>query len=376
MANNDHSHASPAPAPFAVVLRGYDREQVTEQFRRFQQEIRVVHADRDATAAHARELTDLLDEAQDEIDNLRREIDRLAVPPTTAEGMGDRIARMMRLASDEASEIRANAEAEAAEVRSIAQQEAAAMRREAEQIRQDMVTRRTAMEEEHTRTMAAAKTEAERILSSARADADRLDRTAQENRERVQNDFDVAMSTRRDRAIALITELEDQSQAEAAARLSTANERSSEAIQATNDLAERTIEETNTTAANQVAEARRIAEQMMEARTSIMRQLDAVRAQLEQIPAALAAPDNEASVVAQRIAPAAFEPVTAPRAEHLTEPDATAGRIAPQRLNSDEFPVAAQRSLPGPPAALARAENETLAPADNGKPKVSVTKNA
>ena len=110
MANTDNSPGGPAPAPFAVVLRGYDRDQVSEQFHRYQAELRVLAADRDAASAHARELTDLLDEAQDEIDNLRREVDRLSVPPTSAEGMSDRIARMMRLASDEASEIRAAAE--------------------------------------------------------------------------------------------------------------------------------------------------------------------------------------------------------------------------------------------------------------------------
>lgn len=345
MANHDHSPAHPAPAPFAVVLRGYDREQVSEQFRRFQSEIRVLAADRDAASAHARELTDLLDDAQDEIDNLRRDIDRLAVPPTTAEGMGDRIARMMRLASDEASEIRAAAQAAADETRSVAAQDADAARREANEIHEDMTTRRAAMEEEHARTMELARAEADRVRAQGRTDIERLDATAQENRERVQSDFDVAMTNRRDRAIAMIGELENQSQSEAVSRLATANDRACRTIEATNTLAEQTIEETNTTAAYQVAEARRIAEQMMAARTSILEQLDLVRVQLEQVPAQLAEPANEAAAVAQRIAPAAYSPVSAPVAEPLDLGDDTAAVRAPQVLHSDEFPIAGPQAV-------------------------------
>ena len=99
--------------PFQIARKGYDRDEVRNYFERFDAELRVTAADRDAAAAQARDLAKQLDDARDDIDDLRKDVDRLSVPPTTAEGMSDRISRMLRLASDEASEVRAKAEADA-----------------------------------------------------------------------------------------------------------------------------------------------------------------------------------------------------------------------------------------------------------------------
>src|SRR6478672_3280828 len=108
--------------PFNIVRKGYDRDEVRNYFERFDAELRVTATDRDA-AAQARDLAQQLEDARDEIDDLRKDVDRLSVPPTTAEGMSERISRMLRLASDEASEVRAKAEADAAEMVSVAEQE-------------------------------------------------------------------------------------------------------------------------------------------------------------------------------------------------------------------------------------------------------------
>lgn len=336
MANSDNSSGGPTPAPFAVVIRGYDRDQVSEQFHRYQAELRVLAADRDAASAHARELTDLLDEAQDEIDNLRREVDRLSVPPTSAEGMSDRIARMMRLASDEASEIRATAQNESAEVRSLARQEAEGTRREADRIRSDMTSRREAMEEEHSATMVKAASEAERIVAEAKAEAEKLAQAASENRERVQNDFDMAMSMRRDKAISTITELEDASKQEARERVDSANERADQTLNTANATAEQKLEDTNTRAASQVAHARRITEDMQALRASILDQLETVRRQLSLVPEALATGDGEQQVVDRRIDPAAFETAKAPKADHITEDGPTAAQRAHELLGDND----------------------------------------
>ncbi|GAB3134760.1 hypothetical protein GCM10027289_27260 [Tsukamurella serpentis] len=346
MANSDNTSGGSAPAPFAVVLRGYDRDQVTEQFRRYQAELRVLAADRDAASAHARELTDLLDEAQDEIDNLRREVDRLSVPPTTAEGMSDRIARMMRLASDEASEIRAAAENEAAEVRSLARQEAETTRREADRIRTDMATRREAMEVEHENTMSQARDEADRIVAQAQADAEQLERSSADNRERVQNDFDMAMSLRRDKAIRTITELEDTSKAEARERIDSANERADQTLNTANATAEQKLADTNTKIAAQIAQARRVTEDMQSLRTSILDQLETVRRQLSLVPEALATGDTESETVGRTVAPAGFEPAAAPKADQLTEVSPTATERAEDILGAADFAAAEDSGEP------------------------------
>ncbi|MGV7636980.1 hypothetical protein PJI23_31685, partial [Mycobacterium kansasii] len=85
--------------------------------------------------------------------------------------------------------------------------------------------RREAMEAEHEKTMRDAHAEAERIKAEAKAESEKLAQSAAENRERVQNDFDMAMSMRRDKAIRTITELEDASKDEARERIDSANER-------------------------------------------------------------------------------------------------------------------------------------------------------
>ncbi|MBS4102335.1 hypothetical protein [Tsukamurella paurometabola] len=361
MANTDNTPGGPAPAPFAVVLRGYDRDQVTEQFHRYQAELRVLAADRDAASAHARELTDLLDEAQDEIDNLRREVDRLSVPPTSAEGMSDRIARMMRLASDEASEIRAAAENESAEVRSLARQEAEATRREADRLRADMTARREAMEAEHEKTMKAAHAEAERIKAEAKAEMERLAQSAAENRERVQNDFDMAMSMRRDKAIRTITELEEASKEEARERIDSANERAEQTLNTANATAEQKLEDTNTRIATQVANARRITEDMQSLRASILDQLETVRRQLSLVPEALATGDGEAQVVEKRIDPAPFTAAPAPKAAHVTDDAPTAAQRAQEVLGSDDSDDTVAIKTASPDAALSASTQDTVA---------------
>ena len=84
--------------------------------------------------------------------------------------MSDRIARMMRLASDEASEVRAKAEADAAEMTSIAEQDGARLRGHYESLIAELEDRRNAMETMHEQTMAQARTEAARIVEAAQAE--------------------------------------------------------------------------------------------------------------------------------------------------------------------------------------------------------------
>ncbi|MFT4044609.1 MAG: hypothetical protein QM673_15735 [Gordonia sp. (in: high G+C Gram-positive bacteria)] len=220
--------------PFAVVMRGFDREQVTERLQRIDAEMRVLAADRDAATANAQELAAHLHQARDQIEALRREVDTLSVPPTTAQGMSDRLSRMLQLASDEASEMRAEASAEAAETLSVARQESqqltsdaqaeadriladarersaqtvAQAHAEATRLREEAAAlhaeataaaeedarlrseRRAAMESEHTTTMAAAHDEAAHIRDKARAEADQL---ARENAQTIAEQHRIAL---------------------------------------------------------------------------------------------------------------------------------------------------------------------------------------
>ncbi|MGL4307069.1 MAG: hypothetical protein ACRCSF_13070 [Mycobacteriaceae bacterium] len=287
---NEHSSAL---VPFSIVRRGgYDRDEVAEFFQRLDAEIRVISADRDAAATHAQELAERLDEARDEIDELRQDIDKLSVPPTTAEGMSDRISRMLRLASDEASEMRAHAEAEAAELISVAEQDAAELRNQAQQELDNIVQRRAAMEAEHKNTMAAAHEEAARILATAKAERDQLDTEAHGQRVAVQEDFDIAMAERRSQAIALIEEQESTSKAEAAQRISEAT-----------SAAQRRIQAATEQSAQRISEAKDLTEELRTVRARILEQLMAVRGQLDETPSLLAVAQRERELLDSGIDP-------------------------------------------------------------------------
>lgn len=263
-------------------MRGYDRDQVIDFFRRFDAEMRVIAADRDAATANARELADNLELAREEIEELRREVNKLSVPPTTVQGMSERVSSMLRLASDEASEIRARSEAEAAETLSIARQEAEEHRQEIARQTQEMNERREAMNAEHETTMHAAHEEAGRIVADAKAKAEELDARAQSNRERIQEDFDTTMAARRKEALEQAKQLEANSKAEAKERLDTARAE-----------AESTRQRAASAATERITRAQEVTEQIRTLRARMLAQLAEVRSQLDDVPQLLAEVENE-----------------------------------------------------------------------------------
>lgn len=277
---------TPSHLPFSIVRKGFDRDEVTNYFARFEAELRVTATDRDATAAQARDLARQLENARNEIDELRKDVDRLSVPPTTAEGMSDRISRMLRLASDEASELRARAETDAAEMISLAEQEGIKLRGNYEQKIVELEERRVAFEEEHKRTMVSARNEADRIVAAAGAEADRRAAEAESKREQVQQDFEITMAERRSKLLGALDELERTSKAEAERRIDVATQEAARRLAAATEQSER-----------KVSNARDITEEMRVLRGRILGQLDAVREQLDDVPTMLAAINREGELL-------------------------------------------------------------------------------
>ncbi|MEU0538882.1 hypothetical protein [Nocardia sp. NPDC005978] len=272
--------------PFTVVRKGYDRDEVRNYFDRFDAELRVTATDRDAAAAQARNLAAQLEDARDEIDELRKEVDRLSVPPTTAEGMSDRISRMLRLASDEASEVRAQAQAEAAEMISIAEQQATEMRGKYESLLSETKEKREALEIEFEQTLANARSEANKIVEAANAEADRLTKESEAKRKAAQQDFEVTMAERRTKLTRAMEELEATSRAEAAQRIKDAT-----------DEANRLITSATNTADRKIAHAKELAEEMRVLRGRVLAQLLGIRGQLDSVPAMLAAVNRESELL-------------------------------------------------------------------------------
>ena len=284
MANEQDRYG--AALPFAIVRKGYDRDEVRNYFDRFDAELRVTATDRDAAAAQARNLANQLEDARDDIEALRKDVDRLSVPPTTAEGMSDRISRMLRLASDEASEVRARAQSEAAEVTSIAEQEATQLQARYDGMLAEIEERRNALDIEYEQTMASARTEATRITEAAEAEAERLGAAADKTRKAEQQDFEITMTERRTKVTRAVEDLEATSQAEAAQRIKDATEEAQRRLQTATQQADRRI-----------AHAKELAEELRVLRGRVLAQLLGIRGQLDSVPAMLASVNRESELL-------------------------------------------------------------------------------
>ena len=80
-------------APFDVVRKGYDRDQVHETLAGLDADLRVALADRDAAVARSADLARQLQALHGEVEQLRRRAASASQP--TYENMSERIANML-----------------------------------------------------------------------------------------------------------------------------------------------------------------------------------------------------------------------------------------------------------------------------------------
>jgi cell division septum initiation protein DivIVA len=180
---------------FDVVLRGYDRNQVAETIDRLEADFRIALAERDTAQGRAGDLASQLQAMQAEMENLRRKAATAAAP--TFENMSERISHMLRLAEEEA-----------AEIRKAAEQDAQAVREQSAAEERAMHERHAAGQAEVERMLAEARQNADQIASKAQIRADelvqkaqervaRLDAESQARRAKAEEDFDIALRARR-----------------------------------------------------------------------------------------------------------------------------------------------------------------------------------
>src|SRR3954469_860223 len=163
MALGEERDLVPLGAGFDITKRGYSRVQVEEHLEQLDGQLKLLAADRNAAAAQAAELTAQLEVARTTIDDLRGQVERLSMPPTTMEGLSERLQRMLRLAQEEATETKARAEAEAGHIRAKAETDANALRARYEEMLRGLDTRRAEMEAAHKAVLAKARAEAAEI---------------------------------------------------------------------------------------------------------------------------------------------------------------------------------------------------------------------
>ena len=156
----------PLHQPFDRALRGFHRQQVLEHLESLDGRIAMVTADRDAALAQVAELSRVLNHVCSESEHLRREaeqanslIERMLKSPM-AEASA-RIQRVMRLAEEEAAELKTRAEGEIAAERAHLDQEIAELKARADQ--------------EITRLRACVSSETESLFEHTKRQCDRLE---------------------------------------------------------------------------------------------------------------------------------------------------------------------------------------------------------
>src|SRR3982750_1986236 len=183
---------------FDVVLRGYDRHQVAETIERLEADFRIALADRDAAVARSADMANQVSAMHGEIEALRRKAASAAAP--TFENMSERISHMLRLAEEEAADIRA-----------VAERDAQAVREQTAAEERAMAERHAAGQAEVERMLAEARQNAEQIATKAQIRADelvqkaqergaRLDAESQARRAKAEEGFDIAQRAKRQEA--------------------------------------------------------------------------------------------------------------------------------------------------------------------------------
>lgn len=261
---------------FDTVRRGYDRAQVDEHLDRLDADLRILAADRDAAVARSAELSKQLENQRAQITKLEQELSRLSTPPTTMEGLSERLQRMLRLAQDEAAEIKARAETEAAELVVRAEADGGSLRDRYQQLLADTENRRDSMETEHTSVLQKAEAEAARVLAEATGRVQQLEAESSARRLQEEEDFEIAMAARRANAMQSIIEQEASSRDEAERRI---REASAEAS--------RRLQEATEAAHQQVVTAQVEVDTLRTLRTRIAAQLHDVRSVLADAAATL-----------------------------------------------------------------------------------------
>ncbi|MGH4023326.1 MAG: hypothetical protein ACRDRV_01945 [Pseudonocardiaceae bacterium] len=119
----------PLHAPFEIVLRGFNRQQVIDHIESLEGHIAMMTADRDAALRQTAELSRVLDHLRREAEEATTRLHRMQ--RSSLGGAGVRIQHMLQAAEDEITAQQAAAEQEARAVRERARAEAESMLREA-----------------------------------------------------------------------------------------------------------------------------------------------------------------------------------------------------------------------------------------------------
>ncbi|HET9876612.1 MAG TPA: hypothetical protein VFQ37_12745 [Mycobacterium sp.] len=180
---------------FTTQMRGFDRAEVVEYITRVHGEIETSEQDREQLTARVTELQNKIEQQVAQIAQLQDDLERASGPIESVEGMSERIARMMRIASDEARR-----------TKELAHQEAEALTLELRQQVQAASQDRIAASEALAEFQVSNNARREKILASAMTDAEEILRIAHQERDRLAQEVEEAERSRRELYLRLAEE--------------------------------------------------------------------------------------------------------------------------------------------------------------------------
>lgn len=206
------------------IRRSRKGREVYAYVNRLEADLRMLLADRDAAVASVENLARQLEESRSENDHLRAKLDRVSRSPIEADGLSDRLFRMVELAQDEAAEITERARAAAERSWAAAEQAAQRLRERHDALVAEVAAQRRDAIAEHHELLRRARAETEETAEQAAKERQKLDDEAAQRRREIEKDFDEAMRLRRADAVAVIEKQEREAAAERAKLLSETEE--------------------------------------------------------------------------------------------------------------------------------------------------------
>lgn len=198
--------------PFDTALRGYDRRQVDDFVAARRKEIARL---RDELADEQRDRRSADERVETTAAELREVRARSAHEPAVAEeSFGFRAEKLLRMAEQEAGEIRGNAGRESASIVERARNEAEQHRHEVEQ---SLITRASLLEQQSAQRSADLQEREQQVsdqLAAAREQVDQMNAAASRSAERLRQESEAAAEETRARAEAAVHRQRDQADQE------------------------------------------------------------------------------------------------------------------------------------------------------------------
>lgn len=266
---------------FGRVRHGYDPQAVDDyidQVTREQQHLR----------QQADDLRAQLEESSAETVSLRQETAALVTTSNSPQAMTDRIARMLRIAVDEVSEMQHEARVEMDSMLAAAQEEAEASQQKIRQQIADLAARQRAAETEYAEVMNKAREEAARIVAQAVNESERMREL--EKARRIQEESELN---------AELTRLRRETESKLEEQVRTTAQECEMRVLDSKTEAERRLRVASEQIDRRLRDARQALNEISDKRISILEQLAEVHGSLQSIPDILDNAYQEAKVVTE-----------------------------------------------------------------------------